>query len=689
MEDGGVVEVAMVGREGFVGMSAAFGAPVATGDAIVQLAAEPAAVMSYDAFCRELDRRGAFYDRVTRYSQAFVSMLMQSVACNGLHSAEERCSRWLLMTHDRIGQDEFALTHELLAIMLCAAADVTLVIADLTRARSSRTSAGACGSLTARASSRPRAVLPQYARGVRPARHVVGAPWCCSLPIVSWRHCRRPNTAGSASLRTLKLSAESALPHCGKHRALPGTGSARSELDGRWEHHRGGCIGREGLVGLSAPAGEFPERNGFVQVADGTVQYMPLSLFVQEMGRSVPLREAVDGFCHTFLETMIQAVACNRLHTFQERCARWLLLAHDRLGRARFELRVRFLARAMGARNSQVAAVLMNLEQLGVLRYDESSVTIVDAIGLRRLASGATTCSSAIMLWQCPVAPTHHAPATDSRARILSMKPSHGACTLCGSSARVPHKNGHDCIASLDEEIGVLIRRTHALRNTAPAPRQPRADVPRHPQAFLPVFLTRRAYRSRDTRDAGRHSDTADVIAHVRIRIRRRLACVLLFSWRDGVPPRLSKGCAMAAENLHDLFVEELRDIYDAEKQLTKRCRRWPRPPRARICAPRSRNTSRITHAGEPARRSVQVGWMAARGKTCEGMKGLIQEVQKNPGARAGAHLDAALIASAQSGALRDRDLRTLATFAEIMDHQDAGICSARRWTRRRKPTRS
>src|SRR5687767_1952201 len=109
MEDGGVVEVATVGREGMVGIAAVFGAPVATGEAFVQIAAEPAAVMSIDAFRREMDRRGAFHDRVTRYSQAFVNMLMQSVACNGLHSAEERCCRWLLMTHDRIGQDEFPL----------------------------------------------------------------------------------------------------------------------------------------------------------------------------------------------------------------------------------------------------------------------------------------------------------------------------------------------------------------------------------------------------------------------------------------------------------------------------------------------------------------------------------------------------------------------------------------------------
>jgi CRP-like cAMP-binding protein len=62
-------------------------------------------------------------------------MLMQSVACNGLHSAEERCCRWLLMTHDRIGQDDFPLTHELLAIMLgVRRPTVTLVMAELTRA---------------------------------------------------------------------------------------------------------------------------------------------------------------------------------------------------------------------------------------------------------------------------------------------------------------------------------------------------------------------------------------------------------------------------------------------------------------------------------------------------------------------------------------------------------------------------
>jgi CRP-like cAMP-binding protein len=135
MEDGGIVEVATVGREGLVGIGAVLGNSISSGDAFVQVAGEPTAVMSINAFRREMERHGPFYDVVTRYSQAFVALLMQSVACNGLHSAEQRCCRWLLMTHDRIAQDEFPLTHEFLAIMLgVRRPTVTLVMAELARA---------------------------------------------------------------------------------------------------------------------------------------------------------------------------------------------------------------------------------------------------------------------------------------------------------------------------------------------------------------------------------------------------------------------------------------------------------------------------------------------------------------------------------------------------------------------------
>jgi CRP-like cAMP-binding protein len=134
MEDGGMLEVAVVGPEGLVGVGAILGDRIATGEAFIQVEGEPAQAMPIGIFNAEMARRGAFHDVVSRYSQAFVTMIMQSVACNGLHSAEQRCCRWLLMTHDRVAIDEFPLTHEFLAMMLgVRRPTVTLVLSDLHR----------------------------------------------------------------------------------------------------------------------------------------------------------------------------------------------------------------------------------------------------------------------------------------------------------------------------------------------------------------------------------------------------------------------------------------------------------------------------------------------------------------------------------------------------------------------------
>jgi CRP-like cAMP-binding protein len=55
---------------------------------------------------------------ISTYQQAFMFQVSQCVACNGLHSIAERCSRWLLMTQDRVEGDDLALTHEFLSYML-------------------------------------------------------------------------------------------------------------------------------------------------------------------------------------------------------------------------------------------------------------------------------------------------------------------------------------------------------------------------------------------------------------------------------------------------------------------------------------------------------------------------------------------------------------------------------------------
>ena len=135
MADGSAAETIVVGPEGVVGIEAALGLRQAMCDATVQIAGDAVAYrIRVDAFLRELDRRGPFYTVVTNYAQAFVSFVAHSVACNGLHAVEARCCRWLLHAQDRLGTDQFPLTHDLLSTVLgVRRPTVTLIVGDLVR----------------------------------------------------------------------------------------------------------------------------------------------------------------------------------------------------------------------------------------------------------------------------------------------------------------------------------------------------------------------------------------------------------------------------------------------------------------------------------------------------------------------------------------------------------------------------
>lgn len=132
MSDGRMVEVATIGNEGVVGISAIFGREIANGESLVQVPAHDALAMPIEVFRDELERNPAFSLLINRYLQAFLVLLLQSTACNSLHSAEERSARWLLMTRDRVGCDQFPMTQELLAVMLgVRRPTVTLVLQKL------------------------------------------------------------------------------------------------------------------------------------------------------------------------------------------------------------------------------------------------------------------------------------------------------------------------------------------------------------------------------------------------------------------------------------------------------------------------------------------------------------------------------------------------------------------------------
>ena len=135
LEDGGMVEVATVGREGMIGGSAVLDDNPAAALSMVQGETDICFRMTADAFRREMDRRGPFYELVTRFGQALVGFIMQSTACNAKHSVEQRLARWLLLAQDRMGRDDFPLTQEFVAMMLGASRPtVTLVAGTLQKA---------------------------------------------------------------------------------------------------------------------------------------------------------------------------------------------------------------------------------------------------------------------------------------------------------------------------------------------------------------------------------------------------------------------------------------------------------------------------------------------------------------------------------------------------------------------------
>jgi CRP-like cAMP-binding protein len=111
------LEVGMVGSEGMAGMPFILGMGVSGVRAVVQGEGN-ALRMASAPFRTEFDRNRPLQKALFRYLYVLMAQISQTAACNRFHDSEARLARWLLMTRDRLGSDEFLLTHEFLAHML-------------------------------------------------------------------------------------------------------------------------------------------------------------------------------------------------------------------------------------------------------------------------------------------------------------------------------------------------------------------------------------------------------------------------------------------------------------------------------------------------------------------------------------------------------------------------------------------
>lgn len=112
-----VAEVAVVGREGMVGLPVFLGAGVYPHRGVVQIPG-PALRLPAEALQDAVQRSPLLSERLLRYADAFLVQVSQTAVCNCLHPVAKRYCRWLLMAHDRVGSDALPFTQTFLALVL-------------------------------------------------------------------------------------------------------------------------------------------------------------------------------------------------------------------------------------------------------------------------------------------------------------------------------------------------------------------------------------------------------------------------------------------------------------------------------------------------------------------------------------------------------------------------------------------
>jgi CRP-like cAMP-binding protein len=117
MENGSEVETGITGAEGFVGLSIALGLEAALHREICQVPGESFRLPA-QIFVAARERSRPLDALIRQYSAVMLRQTGQGMACNALHPVTERLCRWLLMSHDRVGKDEFPMTQEFMGDLL-------------------------------------------------------------------------------------------------------------------------------------------------------------------------------------------------------------------------------------------------------------------------------------------------------------------------------------------------------------------------------------------------------------------------------------------------------------------------------------------------------------------------------------------------------------------------------------------
>ena len=147
-----------------------------------------------------------------------------------------------------------------------------------------------------------------------------------------------------------------------------------------------GMVGPEGLIGVSALLGGQTSAQHVVMQLPGAAHHISAARCKALFDESPTIRAVLLRFIEDLLNLSSQTAACNRLHSVEQRTARWLLMASDRLGSHILPLTQEFLAAMLGVRRSGVSEAAGELQRSGLIRYRRGLITIVDREGLEKTA---------------------------------------------------------------------------------------------------------------------------------------------------------------------------------------------------------------------------------------------------------------------------------------------------------------
>ena len=141
-------------------------------------------------------------------------------------------------------------------------------------------------------------------------------------------------------------------------------------------------VGPEGFVGVvAALGGRHALARQIVQVP-GTALSLEADVFRRLLDEEPALRSVVFAYAQAHIAQALQYVACNSMHNVEERCARWLLMCHDRMTSDDFPLTQEFLAEMLGVHRPTVSVAAKSLQRAGLIHYIRGHVTVLDREGL-------------------------------------------------------------------------------------------------------------------------------------------------------------------------------------------------------------------------------------------------------------------------------------------------------------------